>query len=579
MQYRHEQALVEFEAALALDPGDAPTLANKATSLQMMGRPRDALATYELAVEADPTAPEIRFNQGTLLQAMGRFDEAKAAFRRALDLRPGYAHVTPFLLHMHHKVCDWRDLARLTGELEANIRAELAEGKPVSSAPFSLFGTAVPFDLQMDATRAEAAAIGASMAETKARLNFSYAARGEKLRVGYISPDLRSHSAGRLFQSLLRAHDRGKLEIFGYSVALKDALDDTTEWFKGEFDVFHDLSEFSHEQGATLINDDGINVLVDLASHTKGARPEILALEPAPVQCHYLGYNLPLGADWCRYMIGDPVSFANQDIVSALPCDLVLLAGAWAATEPPEPTQPMTRAEAGLPTQGFIYANFNAPQKCEPIIWGVWMRILSAVAGSVLWILGAGKTVQRNLAREAEARGVAADRIIFAPPLGHDDHVRRLPLADVAFDTHFYKGGATPLEFLGANVPVMTLLNVRPAWGASLTHAAGVPETAAKDIAEYERIAVELATNPDKLADIKARLRAAPQSSPKPAPLYDTQRWARDVEAAFVAPLYPRKSRRRFKLTSAKRSRPAGSRKVAGTRVRMEWERSPTFQP
>ena len=193
----------------------------------------------------------------------------------------------------------------------------------------------------------------------------------------------------------------------------------------------------------------------------------------------------------------------------------------------------MTRAEAGLPTQGFIYANFNAPQKCEPIIWGVWMRILSAVAGSVLWILGAGKTVQRNLAREAEARRVAADRIIFAPPLGHDDHVCRLPLADVAFDTHFYKGGATPLEFLGANVPVMTLLNVRPAWGASLTHAAGVPETAAKDIAEYERIAVELATNPDKLADIKARLRAAPQSSPKPAPLYDTQRWARDVEAAF----------------------------------------------
>ena len=96
--------------------------------------------------------------------------------------------------------------------------------------------------------------------------------------------------------------------------------------------MFHDLSEFSHEQGATLINDDGINVLVDLASHTKGARPEILALEPAPVQCHYLGYNLPLGADWCRYMIGDPVSFANQDIVSALPCDPWCY---WRAPGPP----------------------------------------------------------------------------------------------------------------------------------------------------------------------------------------------------------------------------------------------------
>ena len=528
-EYRHDDALIEFEAALVADPADAPSLANKAASLQLLGRPRDALATYERAIEADPAAPEIRFNQGSLLQTMGRFDEAKVAFRRALDLRPGYAQVTPFLLHMLLKLCDWDNLEALTAEMEANTRAELAQGIRVSSTPFSLFGTAVPFDLQMDATRSEAAAIGAHVAETKARLAFSYGPRGNKLRVGYISPDLRNHSAGRLFQNLLRAHDRSKLEIFGYSLAPKDALDETTDWFKTHFDEFRDLSDSSHEESATLIHGDGINVLVDLASHTKGARPEILALEPAPVQCHYLGYNLPLGADWCRYMIADPVSFADQAIVSALPCDLVLLDGAWAATAPPTPVEPMTRAEASLPETGFVFANFNAPQKCEPVIWGVWMRILAAVPGSILWMLGAGKSVKRNLRREAEARGVAADRIAFAPPMSHDQHLRRLPLADVAFDTHHFKGGATPLEFLGANVPVMTLLNVGPAWGASLLYAVGVPETAAKDIADYERIAVDLARNPETLADLKARLKAAPQS----AALYDTQKWARDVEAAF----------------------------------------------
>ena len=530
---RHDEAIAEFEAALAVNPADAPSLANKATSLQFLGRPQDALATYERAVEADPTAPEIRFNQGALLQGMGRFDEAQAAFRRALDLRPGYAQVTPYLLHMLLKLCDWGDLKALTAEMEANTRAELAQGKKVSAAPFSLCGTAVPFDLQMDATRSEAAAIGAHVAETKARMSLSHAPRGEKLRVGYISPDLRSHSAGRLFQSLLRAHDRSKLEITGYSLASTKTLDETTEWFKTNFDGFRDLSLCSHEQSASLINGDGINILVDLASHTKGARPEILALEPAPVQCHYLGYNLPLGAEWCRYMIGDRVSFADQKIVSELPCDLVLLDGAWAATEPPAPVQPMTRAEAGLPETGFVFANFNAPQKCEPIIWGVWMRILAAVPGSILWMLGAGETVKRNLRQEAEIRGVAADRIVFAPPMSHDQHLRRLALADVAFDTHHYKGGATPLEFLGAAVPVVTLLNVGPAWGASLLHAAGVPETAAKDIADYERIAVDLANDPDKLADIKSRLKAAPHLSPKPAALYDTQKWTRDVEAAL----------------------------------------------
>lgn len=531
-EYRHWEALKEFDRALKAEPDNAAALANKAISLQLLGRSDEARLLYERAVEADPKAAEIRFNLGTLLQAVGRYDEARSAFRRALDLRPGYAQVTPFLIHMHLKLCEWRDLEPLTAQLEANTRAELARGGPASSAPFSLFGTGVPFDLQMEATRAEAAAIGSHVLEAKQRLNFAYAPRTGKLRVGYLSPDFRSHSAARLFAGLLKSHGRDKVELFGYSLAPTGTHDESTEWFQGEFDTFRDISEISHENSAVQINGDGVHVLVDLASHTRGSRPEILALQPAPVQCHYLGYNLPLGADWCRYLIGDPVSFADQSIVSALPADLVMLKGCWTAAEPPahiDPNSAMTRAEAGLPVDGTVFANFNASQKCEPIIWGAWMRILAAVPGSVLWMLDAADTVKRNLVREAETRGISADRLLFAPALAHAEHLRRMPLADIAFDTYYYKGGATALEFLAAGVPVLSLRNPGPAWGASLLEAAGTPETAANDLDAYERIAVELALDPPQLAALKARLLAAPDS----APLFDIQSWARDVEAAY----------------------------------------------
>ena len=326
---------------------------------------------------------------------------------------------------------------------------------------------------------------------------------------------------------MLAAHDRSRIELFGYS--LSHTGDATTDWFAGKFDAFRDLSEASHEEAAVAIHKDGVNILVDLASHTRGARPEILALQPAPVQCHYLGYNLPLGSDWCPYLIGDPVSFADEAMRAALPARLVMLRGPWAAMDAGTPPVPMSRAEAGLPDNAFVLANFSAAQKVEPVLWGVWMRILTAVPNAVLWMLDGGEAVRRNLLREAEAAGIQPERIVWAQPLPHAEHVRRLACADVSLDTYHYKGGATALECLAAGVPVVTLRNPGPAWGASLTVAAGVPETVAEDAAEYEHLTIALGRDPRAVARLKTKLREARAT----APLFQPAAWARDVEAAF----------------------------------------------
>ena len=527
-EFRHSAALAEFDLALAARPTDPTLWANRGASLHALGRTTEALKAYDLAVNGAPRNGDIWFNYGTVLQAAGRFDEARSAFRRAREHKADHASIDAHLLHMQLKVCDWRELAETNARLVAETQAELNTNDSSTAPPFALYGADAPFVLKMTATRAYAAAITAAAEPVRQRLAFRYAGRAGKLRIGYISPDFRGHSAGRLFETLLRHHDRSRYEIFGYSLTTAATRDLATAAFSDAFDAFRDVHMLGHEDAARRIHADGIHVLVDLASYTRGARPEILALQPAPVQCHYLGYNLPLGADWCPYLIGDPVSFADPAIRSALPARLVMLQGSWVAGEPQAPVPPMTRAEAGLPDAAFVMANFSAPQKLEPVLWGAWMRILRAVPRAVLWMLDAGDTVRRNLLREAARHGIAAQRIVWAPPLKHAEHLRRLACADIALDTYTYKGGATALECLAAGVPVLTLQNPGPAWGASLAVAAGTPETIAQDVTDYERLAIHLAEHPAARADLGTRL-----GNVRNTPAFQPVAWARDVEAAY----------------------------------------------
>ena len=431
------------------------------------------------------------------------------------------------LAHMQFKLCDWRGLDDLIAEIVDVTKAELAAGRRPSAAPSSLLATGAPFELQMAVTRAEADAIGESVAALREPSPEPPPAPGGRLRVAYLSPDFRGHSAGRLFRTLLEAHDRDRFEWHGYSLAGNAGA--ATRWFREAFDGFRDLSNAGHAEAARQIRADGIHVLVDLASHTRGARPEILALQPAPVQCHYLGYNLPLGADWCPWLVADPVSFANSSSRAALPATLAMLEGPWAAAAPFSALTPMPRRAAGLPDDAFVVANFNAAQKLDPAMWAVWMRVLSGAPRAVLWMLDPGATARRNLAREAAAAGIDPARIVWAQPLPRDRHLGRLACADVAVDTHLFKGGATALEMLCAGVPVVSLRDPGPARCASLLEAAGLPELAAKDLADYELILARLALEPERTAGLRDRLIAARET----APLFDTARWARDVEAAY----------------------------------------------
>jgi predicted O-linked N-acetylglucosamine transferase (SPINDLY family) len=530
-QNRHDEAIEAFRAGLAVQPGHLETTNNLAISYQAKGAFGDAIKLYRDILGRDPQRSPAYFNLGGALQLIGRYDESVTVFKQALQIRPDYNAVYPYLAHGLMIQCNWSNLDATIAKMLANTEMELAEGKPLTVSGFGLMGTSASMDLRYRVARYMAGRAANAVSEITRDLAFEYPRMPvRKIRVGYVSPDFRYHSVAMAFRGLLEAHDRENFEIYGYSLAPVQADAVTAELCR-HFHMFHDISNFSFRQAAEKIHADGINILIDLAGHTRFSRPEIFALKPAPVQAHYLGYSSTIGGDFLQYLITDHWQIApGMDRYFAE--KLVYLPETFmATTRAVVSTEPVSRADYGLPEQGFVFGNFNAHYKFEPRLFGIWMRLLKRVPNSVIWFIAGSPTSQRNLRREAEARGVDPSRIIFSAKLPHSIHLARQRLADLALDTLHHGGGVTTVDALWGNVPVVTIAGESPPSrnGATLLAAIGLQDLIADSIDAYEDIAFRLATEPERLAAVKQRL----ANNRDIYPLFDTERLTRHLESAY----------------------------------------------
>jgi predicted O-linked N-acetylglucosamine transferase (SPINDLY family) len=278
-----------------------------------------------------------------------------------------------------------------------------------------------------------------------------------------------------------------------------------------------------------------IDIAIDLAGFTADSRMEIFARRPAPVQVGFLGYPGTTGTPYIDYLLADrhtaPAThhrFFDERVVwlpdAYLPVDASLR---------PDPRTP-SRAECGLPDTGFVFCAFSHDYKITPPLFDVWMRLLAAVDGAVLWLVSRNATSQRNLRAAAQARGVAPERLVFASRVPRvEDHLARYGQADLFLDTHPYNAHTTAADALLAGLPVLTFSgDAFPSRVAgSLLHAAGLPELVTTSAADYEALAMALARDPARLAALRARLRAARDT----APLFDTRGYTRGLEAALIA--------------------------------------------
>ncbi|MGE0734754.1 MAG: tetratricopeptide repeat protein [Alphaproteobacteria bacterium] len=462
----------------------------------------------------------------------GKLAEAIEAARAAAKLAPDNPNVLAQLAYAQLRACDWRGLDPLMQQLDDATAKRLASnGEPPHPAFLSVILTQNP-SRNLAVARANAERFVRQAAAQRARLAFAHQPLASgRIRIGYLSSDFKEHPTAQLMTRLFELHDRDYFRIYAYSYGPDDG-GTYRRRIATAADRFVELGNGSDVEAAKQIHADGTDILVDLNGWLSGGRLGISALRPAPIQVSYLGFPGTTGADFIDYILVDKVigSAAQSLCLSEAP---VYLPDTYQATDDLQPiaSLPVSRAQAGLPREGFVFACFNNSYKIEPVMFDAWMRILKCAPESVLWLLATHDAAVRNLREAAVARGVDPQRLVFAPIEPRDRHLARLRLADLALDTRICNGHTTTTDALWAGVPVLTLIGSHFASrvAASLLKAVGLPDLVKDSLPAYEAAAVDLARDPAAAAALRARLAVNRTTTP----LFDSERFTRNLEAAY----------------------------------------------
>jgi protein O-GlcNAc transferase len=512
-QGRTSEALTAFRAALRADPAHAEASNNLGNALHALARDEEALPYLQRALNSQPQLADAHMNLGLVLHALQRYDEAVAAFNRVLELAPRTPYALGAAVWSKLFACDWRDLGAQIAALRAQVRE-------VPAAPFTLIAVSDDPAEQRQAAELHLRQSGAPAPLPPARYAHS------RIRIAYLSADFHQHATAQLMARLFELHDRSRFEVIGVSYGGDDGSA-MRQRLTRAFDRFVDARDMRDADVARTLRQLEVDIAVDLKGHTAYSRLSILASRPAPVQATYLGYPGTSAAPYIDYVLADRIVLPpeHQQFYSEKVIYLPHSYQVNDATVEMAPTAP-TRAELGLPENAFVYCCFNNIFKLLPPMFDLWMRILAARPQSVLWLLEPLPGAKRNLAAAARARGIDASRLLFAPRAPLAEHLARQRRADLFLDTLPYNAHTTASDALRAGLPVLTCLGSTFAGrvAASLLHAVGLPELVAPDLAEYERMALELPTEAlkEKLA------RNLPGCA-----LFDSERACRAIEAAY----------------------------------------------
>ena len=529
LQYlkRFDEALASYDKAVALKPDFPQAHVNRGNVLAVLQRPDEALAGFTKAIALDPDFADAYANAGNIYCKRKDYGAALDAYGLALALRPDDSETASMRFYVKMHLCDWSDFAAERAELIACID----HGLPLY--PFSVLAASASADRQLRCAKLFAKA---RYPLVDAPLWRGEIYRHDKIRVAYVSADFRAHAVAQLTAGMFECHDKARFEVTAISIG-PDDRSALRGRLQRAFDRFIDAGAMTDDEIAACIRDMEIDVLIDLNGFTEGARMGIFARRPAPIQAGYLGYAATTGTDYMDYLIADRTlipppqrAFYSEKIVY-LPHSYQANDSKRAVSD-----KVFSRAELGLPDHGFVFCCFNNAFKIGPDIFDGWARVLERTPGSVLWLREDNSSAVANLRKEAAARRIGAERLVFAqrmPSLA--DHLARHRAADLFLDTLPYNAQTTASDALWAGLPVLTQLGetFTGRVAASLLNAVGLAELIAPTRQDYENAAVDLAAHPGKLAAIRhklARNRLA-------APLFDTQLFTRHIESAYAAML------------------------------------------
>jgi len=514
---RFTEARESLAQILHENPGTVPALLGLAYVDAIEG---DEVRSGELiarARESDPAACKSwrPFLMADMLAGVARLDPLR--FRVAFESDAIFS-------------CEW---SRRRGFRDWLVDRLARDDRPPlddEDTPFVSLGLEIPPELRLKLARQVAA--GLSAAASGSSLLRAKRGNRQRLRIGYLSGDMRLHPVGRLFSPAFALHDRERFEVHVYHTGPReDCL--PRRRAEQDADVFRDVERWPADALAQLIASDGIDVLVDLSGYTRYSATEALALRPAPVQVHYLGYLGTLGAPFVDYSIADrhvlPDNLrpAWSEAIAFLPHTMIPCDGSMVS-----PGRKRTRHEHGLPENNTILACLNATWKIEPEVFAAWMRILARVPASTLWLFDGGvREARENLKRAAREMGVEETRLVFADQVPYEDYLERYHHVDLVLNTRVYSGNTTTLEALANGVPVLCFTGdeMQSRLAAGIVSEVGLGELVQPSIAAYEQAAIELATSVERRASLQRRVREGVSQST----LFRIDSRVRELEVAY----------------------------------------------
>jgi predicted O-linked N-acetylglucosamine transferase (SPINDLY family) len=572
---RCEDAEMVLRQALTLAPRHVHTLCVLGNVLCSIGNHAEAEACYRTAITLDSANPFVLANFGNVLTSAGRHAEACGAADGALKaigaINPGAAPevfelalIAANVLHgarqypaaaqvylqvskgrksladalsayptLRH-ICAWG----LTAETDAQCRnRRFSQDELDATSPFtSTMMATMTASQQLEVARNYSQRFGRPYPPPHSAEGREGVARPgparDRIRVGYLSGDLREHPVCRLALPVFESHDRARFEAFAYDYS-PPSPGEFRRRVEGAFDRMVSLHHLSDVAAAERIAADSCDVVVDITGWTQRTRSQILRFRPAPVQVQWLGYPGTLGAPWCDYIVADKVlirpgeeQFYAEKIIR-MPFTYLPNGARDAASNPGN------RAEHGLPLAAFVFCSFNQAYKITADVFDKWMQLLRQVELSVLWLPGFSEEVREALQREAGSRGVSAERLAFAPFVaGHDRHLARISHADLALDCFPFGSHTTGSDALWAGVPLIGLMGDTFAArvSASILAAAGLDDLITTSLDDYYALALRYASDRQLLAQLKARVARC-----RTSPLFDSKRFAGDLERAYAA--------------------------------------------
>jgi len=532
---RREQAMECYRRATELEPGYARAHANLGFTCERAGQKAQAEQHYRKALEIAPDFAPAMTNLAELLEATKRHEEALALYRKAWELAPEQLSRMASFIAQRRRLADWSDAG---GPQPADLIAAIRNGKLDANPPLALLAwPEASADLLRDTA--------ACFARSQWRYELSQPplvsqvadARGRRLRVGYLSADFRNHPVAYLITDVIAHHDKARFEVFLYAYG-PEVEDKERQALRRVAEHFTSVSALSDRAAAEKIRADGIDLLVDLTGYTTHTRLGITARRPAAVIASWLGYIGSLGEPrLADYVIGDRIA-TPPERAGDFSESLALMPHSYQPNRALTALTPPSRSAEDLPEDAFVFCSFNQCFKLTPTLWDDWCRILSGTANSLLWLPPMPAAACDNLRRETARRGVDPQRLVFAKWRALPKHQARVALADLALDTWPYNSGTTASDALRAGVPLLTVTGDTfvARMGASLLHSLGLDELIAKDRAAYIDLATALATDKPRLQAFRTTLTARLQS----APLFDPERFSRDLEGLFQAMLAQR---------------------------------------